>query len=67
MDCLPERKGKCNIVVVTSNPIPMGGGDEVVRWCTHCGVVVVDLDSDDRIYAGRIKEAQFPALAKENK
>jgi hypothetical protein len=63
MNCTPDRKDKCNLSIITINRLPMGE-DEVVRWCTHCGAVVVDIDSDGRTQPGFIKPVQFPELAK---
>ena len=28
--------------------------EEVVRWCTNCGSVVVDIDYDNRVYPGKV-------------
>lgn len=40
------------------------GESEVVRSCTHCGAVVVDMDHDGRTHPGFIKPVEFLALAK---
>ena len=32
----------------------------VVRWCTECGAVVVDVDMDGRIAPGHIMKMRFP-------
>lgn len=37
---------------------------DVVRWCTDCGAVVIDIDFDGRTYPGRVKEMQFPKIIK---
>lgn len=42
-----------------------GFEDEVVRWCSNCGAIVVDLDYDGRVYAGRIMKMRLPKLAKD--
>jgi hypothetical protein len=59
------REDKCDLTIITSNPLAIG--NEVVRWCKHCGAVVVDQDYDDRTNPGFIKPMEFPTLAKENK
>ena len=42
-----------------------GYEDEVVRWCPSCGAIVVDVDYDGRVYAGRIMKMRLPKLAKD--
>jgi len=32
----------------------------VVRWCTNCGAVVVDMDYDGRTQPGAIVKMKFP-------
>lgn len=32
----------------------------VVRWCTKCGAVVVDVDYDGRTMPGKIRKIQVP-------
>lgn len=34
--------------------------EEVVRWCAVCGAVVIDLESDGRVYPGRVAKMRFP-------
>ena len=34
--------------------------EEVVKWCPVCGAIVVDNESDGRVYPGRIKKMMFP-------
>ena len=34
--------------------------EEVVRWCTKCGSVVVDIDYDNRTYPGKIVKMKIP-------
>ena len=43
-----------------------GFEDEVVRWCPNCGAIVVDVDIDNRVYAGRVMKMRLPKLAKEH-
>ena len=42
-----------------------GFEDEVVRWCPSCGAIVIDVDYDGRVYAGRIMKMRLPKLAKD--
>ena len=35
-------------------------GITVVRWCTECGAVVVDIDQDGRTFAGNVMKMRFP-------
>lgn len=56
------REDKCDLTIITSNPLAIS--EEVVRWCKYCGAVVVDEDCDGRTNPGKIKEMQFPTLAK---
>ncbi len=39
-------------------------GDTVVRWCQYCGGVVVDAEFDGRVFPGRVREMEFPEVAK---
>ena len=39
--------------------------EHTVRWCADCGAVVVDTDSDNRVFAGRIMKMQFPEYLRE--
>ena len=32
----------------------------VVQWCKNCGAVVVDSESDGRIFPGNVKKMIFP-------
>ena len=43
-----------------------GFEDEVVRWCPSCGAIVVDVDVDNRVYAGCVMKMRLPKLAKEH-
>jgi len=64
MNCTPERKDKCNLVVIASTVSLSDDSEEVVRWCSHCGAIVVDMDYDDRTNPGYYKPVQFPEIAK---
>ena len=33
---------------------------EVVRWCTRCGAVTIDVDADTRTAPGAIMEMRLP-------
>lgn len=56
---------KHNLTIIYSND--KGMCSEVVRWCKDCGAVVVDIDSDGRVFAGRLLPMQFPENIKEVK
>lgn len=34
--------------------------EEVVRWCTYCGAVVIDEEMDGRLNPGVIEPIRFP-------
>lgn len=36
------------------------GGEEIVRWCPHCGAIVVDKEYDGRLFPGRAMKMRFP-------
>lgn len=38
--------------------------EHVVRWCSECGAVVVDVDYDGRTAAGRIMKMKVPSNSK---
>ena len=42
------------------------GQDEtvVVRWCTECGSVVIDMDCDNRTYPGSVMQMKRPRIAR---
>lgn len=37
--------------------------EEVVRWCSGCGAVVVDCDFDNRTHPGYYEPMRFPKSA----
>jgi hypothetical protein len=39
----------------------------VVRWCPVCGAIVVDGESDGRLYPGRLMNMRFPSIVKKEK
>ena len=41
------------------------GCEEVVRWCSDCGAVVVDIDYDNRTYPGGVIPMKFPKIITE--
>lgn len=64
---LPENigwcaRGKHNLIPVFQ--VGQYSCSTVVRWCTCCGAVVVDLDADGRTRPGYHRELQAPELAK---
>ena len=40
--------------------------DAVVRWCSDCGVVVVDEDIDNRTAPGNFMKMRFPTMTYPN-
>lgn len=40
------------------------GIEHVVRWCSRCGDVVVDVDVDSRTDPGRVMPMRFPSCVK---
>ena len=56
------KNGKHNLVVVHS--CGQEQEQEVVRWCSYCGGIVVDLDYDGRSNPGAIMAMTFPVVAK---
>ena len=42
-----------------------GFTDKVIRWCPDCGAIVIDMESDGRVYPGRYQKMNLPALCKE--
>ncbi len=60
------RAGKHKLeIVYEADTCGTGMSIEVVRWCTVCGSVVVDLDYDGRTNAGRVMKMRSPDIAKE--
>ncbi|MCI5108891.1 MAG: hypothetical protein MRY49_03550, partial [Candidatus Pacebacteria bacterium] len=39
--------------------------EKVVRWCTVCGSVAVDLDHDNRTSPGRVMKMRSPQVTKD--
>jgi hypothetical protein len=35
-----------------------------IRWCPECGAIVIDIDSDNRTFPGRIMKMKFPKISK---
>ena len=58
-----NRKDKCKLIEIVKNNLAIS--EEVVRWCSYCGAIVVDEDYDGRTNAGQIRPIQFPKLSKE--
>lgn len=42
-----------------------GFTDKVIRWCPTCGALVIDMESDGRVYPGRYQKMQLPKLCKD--
>ena len=42
------------------------GAAEVVRWCSVCGSIVIDVDMDNKTIPGRIMTMKSPNIMKEN-
>ena len=59
-DC---QKGNHKLEVILST----GGAYHeytVVRWCSICGAIVVDIDIDNRTCPGDVTEMKLPLIAK---
>jgi hypothetical protein len=59
------KNGEHNLIEIlrVNNNAP--DEETVVRWCQDCGAVVVDIDYDNRTFAGRITPMKFPKYLKE--
>jgi hypothetical protein len=53
-----ERCGN-NLIVIHRESDSYDGDSIVVRWCTKCGAIVVDLDYDGRTAPGAVMKHQF--------
>lgn len=40
------------------------GTDTIVRWCSRCGAVVIDLDVDGRVSPGKVVPMKHPELSR---
>jgi len=60
---IQEREGKCDLKKIITHH--MAVSEEVVRWCSHCGGIVIDEDYDGHTNPGSIRPMEFPTLAKE--
>jgi hypothetical protein len=61
MACVVTR-GHHKLITIMSRPIDEGI-EESVRWCEHCGAVVIDTDVDGRNMPGDRMKMRFPQLA----
>ena len=66
MSNLPDQfiwcaKGNHNLIPVFQ--VGSYSCSTIVRWCTCCGAVVVDMDADGRTRPGYFRELQAPDLA----
>lgn len=34
--------------------------EDVVRWCSRCGAIVIDVDYDGRVNPGGVMQMRFP-------
>lgn len=59
------KKGKHPYKIIQSMSV---GHDEeaVVRWCPKCGAITVDMDYDNRRYAGYYTELIYPEITLKN-
>lgn len=57
------KKGLHPFKVISSSMVGFNEA-KVVRWCPECGAIVVDMDSDNRTYAGYYKTLQYPNITK---
>lgn len=53
------RKGDHSLVAIYSADRP--GHEEVVRWCSICGAVSVDVEYDGRTNAGQVMKMRAPS------
>lgn len=42
-----------------------GFADKVIRWCPVCGAIVIDMETDGRVYPGRYTKMQLTELCKD--
>jgi len=54
-----KANGKHKLKVVYAS-IGTWGEADVVRWCSDCGAVVVDVEVDNRINPGGVRKMEFP-------
>lgn len=54
------KDGKHNLIVILTQGNEME--ETVVRWCQACGAIVIDTDSDGRVYHGRVMKMRFPSI-----
>ena len=40
-------------------------GSDKIFICSNCGAIVIDMESDGRVYPGRYQKMKLPALCKE--
>lgn len=53
------QNGDHDLIVISSCD------DEVVRWCSYCGSIVVDIEYDGRVTPGGVMKMQSPIFIKE--
>lgn len=57
------KNGNHSLVEILRKPLPFET-DEVAKWCPNCGAIVVDIESDHRVYPGQKLKMQFVGEAK---
>ena len=62
---LAHERGIENITFLYVGPRFDAISEEVVRWCTICGSVVVDLDYDSRVKPGGVMKMRSPEVGKD--
>jgi len=53
-----------NLIKIYEAGHSMSGSSSVVRWCTDCGAVVVDVDYDGRTNPGQTMKMKYPEISK---
>lgn len=61
------ENGNHNLITILSVDNSAPDEETVVRWCRDCGAIVVDIDYDNRRFAGRVMNMKFPKYLEEKK
>lgn len=68
---LKQELERCHIgdhrLKVIYESVEYYGVTQVVRWCTVCGSIVVDIDADNKTMSGGIMTMKSPNITRENK
>lgn len=59
------KEGQHSLIRITSNDIN-SFETEIVRWCTECGAIVVDMEVDNRTFPGKYMKMKIPTITKNN-